>query len=43
MLIGYMRVSKADGSQTVDLQKDALLEALFGRVDNWVGSMKFMF
>jgi DNA invertase Pin-like site-specific DNA recombinase len=26
MLVGYMRVSKADGSQTVDLQKDALLE-----------------
>lgn len=26
MLIGYMRVSKADGSQTTDLQKDALLE-----------------
>ncbi len=27
MQIGYMRVSKADGSQTVDLQKDALLAA----------------
>jgi len=27
MLIGYMRVSKADGSQTTDLQKDALLQA----------------
>ncbi|EDV9406559.1 recombinase family protein [Enterobacter hormaechei] len=27
MLIGYMRVSKADGSQTTDLQRDALLEA----------------
>ena len=26
MLIGYMRVSKADGSQVLDLQKDALLE-----------------
>ena len=25
MLIGYMRVSKADGSQTTDLQRDALL------------------
>ena len=24
MLIGYMRVSKADGSQTLDLQRDAL-------------------
>ena len=24
MLIGYMRVSKADGSQTTDLQRDAL-------------------
>jgi len=27
MLIGYMRVSKADGSQVLDLQKDALLQA----------------
>lgn len=27
MLIGYMRVSKADGSQTTNLQKDALLQA----------------
>jgi DNA invertase Pin-like site-specific DNA recombinase len=27
MLIGYMRVSKADGSQTTDLQRDALLAA----------------
>jgi Resolvase, N terminal domain len=27
MLIGYMRVSKADGSQTTDLQRDALLNA----------------
>lgn len=27
MLIGYMRVSKADGSQTTDLQMDALLKA----------------
>ncbi len=27
MLVGYMRVSKADGSQTVDLQRDALLTA----------------
>jgi DNA invertase Pin-like site-specific DNA recombinase len=27
MLIGYMRVSKADGSQTPDLQRDALLGA----------------
>jgi DNA invertase Pin-like site-specific DNA recombinase len=27
MLIGYMRVSKADGSQTCDLQRDALLAA----------------
>ncbi len=25
MLIGYMRVSKADGSQVIDLQRDALL------------------
>ncbi|MGY3134568.1 DNA invertase Pin-like site-specific DNA recombinase [Bradyrhizobium sp. USDA 4501] len=27
MQLGYMRVSKADGSQTLDLQKDALLAA----------------
>ncbi len=27
MLIGYMRVSKADGSQVTDLQKDALMAA----------------
>ena len=27
MLIGYMRVSKSDGSQSTDLQKDALVEA----------------
>jgi DNA invertase Pin-like site-specific DNA recombinase len=27
MLIGYMRVSKADGSQAVDLQRDALAAA----------------
>ena len=26
-LIGYMRMSKADGSQTVDLQRDALVAA----------------
>jgi hypothetical protein len=25
MLIGYMRVSKSDGTQTLDLQCDALL------------------
>ncbi len=27
MLIDYMRVSKVDGSQVLDLQKDALLDA----------------
>ncbi len=27
MLIGYMRVSKADGSQVTDLQRDALINA----------------
>jgi len=27
MIIGYCRVSKADGSQALDLQKDALIEA----------------
>ena len=27
MRVGYMRVSKADGSQTTDPQRDALVEA----------------
>ncbi|MGL4413899.1 recombinase family protein [Roseinatronobacter monicus] len=27
MLIGYARVSKADGSQSLDLQRDALITA----------------
>jgi len=27
MLIGYIRVSKSDGSQLLDLQHDALLQA----------------
>ena len=27
MLVGYVRVSKADGSQTTDLQRDALIAA----------------
>jgi DNA invertase Pin-like site-specific DNA recombinase len=27
MLIGYLRVSKADGKQTTDLQRDALIDA----------------
>jgi DNA invertase Pin-like site-specific DNA recombinase len=27
MLIGYMRVSKSDGTQVLDLQRDALLQA----------------
>ncbi|MEO3931281.1 recombinase family protein [Micrococcaceae bacterium Sec7.4] len=30
MLVGYMRVSKADGSQTTDLQRDALLAVGIG-------------
>ena len=30
MLLGYMRVSRADGSQVLDLQKDALLAAGVG-------------
>ncbi len=30
VLIGYMRVSKADGSQVLDLQRDALLAAGVG-------------
>src|SRR3954466_11951674 len=31
MLVGYVRVSKADGSQTTDLQRDALLAVGVGR------------
>ena len=27
MLIGYVRVSKSDGSQVLDLQRDALVDA----------------
>jgi hypothetical protein len=27
MLIGYARISKTEGSQALDLQKDALIEA----------------
>jgi DNA invertase Pin-like site-specific DNA recombinase len=27
MLLGYVRVSKTDGSQVIDLQRDALLSA----------------
>ena len=27
MLIGYARISKADGSQSLDLQRDALRDA----------------
>ena len=30
MLIGYARVSKADGSQSLDLQRDALIAAGVG-------------
>ena len=30
MLIGYARISKTDGSQALDLQKDALIEAGVG-------------
>ena len=28
MLIGYARISKADGSQSLDLQRDALIAAM---------------
>ena len=30
MLIGYARVSKADGRQSLDLQRDALIAASVG-------------
>lgn len=33
MFIGYMRVSKADGSQSLDLQRDALMKAGVGEAD----------
>lgn len=36
MLIGYARVSKADGSQSLDLKKDALIAA--GDGDNQIYS-----
>ena len=36
MLIGYARVSKADGSQSLDLQRDALIAA--GAVDDHIYS-----
>ena len=35
MLVGYMRVSKADGSQSTDLQRDALLAAGVGAGDRY--------
>jgi DNA invertase Pin-like site-specific DNA recombinase len=34
MLIGYVRVSKSDGSQVLDLQKDALKET--GILEDWI-------
>ena len=34
MLVGYMRMSKADGSQVLDLQRDALLSA--GILADWL-------
>jgi DNA invertase Pin-like site-specific DNA recombinase len=43
MLIGYMRVSKNDGSQSLDLQKDALIEAGVGKerlYEDYVSSKK---
>ena len=33
VLVGYMRVSKADGSQVLDLQRDALLAAGVGALE----------
>jgi hypothetical protein len=38
MLLGYMRVSKADGSQVLDLQRDALLAAGVAAGDLYEGS-----
>lgn len=35
MLVGYMRLSKADGSQSTDLQGDALLAAGVGISGIW--------
>jgi len=37
MLIGYMRLSKADGSQACGLQRDALLEAAVGKLCKELG------
>ena len=38
MLIGYARVSKADGSQSLDLQRDALQAAGVDAVHVWVAN-----
>ena len=44
MLIGYARISKADGSQSLDLQRDALREAGQGAsIDTTTASGKLVF
>jgi DNA invertase Pin-like site-specific DNA recombinase len=35
MLIGYARVSKADGSQSLDLQRDALIASGVEEAQIW--------
>ena len=35
MLIGYARISKADGSQSLDLQRDALRQAGSAQIRSW--------
>ena len=37
MLIGYARVSKADGSQPLDLQRDALRRCCMKTLRGWGG------
>ena len=43
-LIGYMRFSKADGSQVLDLQRNALVAAGYGAtVDTTIAGGKLVF
>ena len=36
MRIGYVHVSKADGSQSLDLQRDALRAARTHTIQHWI-------
>ena len=41
MLIGYARISKADDSQVLDLQIDALIEAGVNKENIYTGELPF--